>query len=563
VAGDDEDDAEADNEAGVARPDGRQPEEDFAAPSDASTIDPDVIARALRDASSTAPDVIARALRDASSTAPDVIARALRDASTTAPDVIARALRDASTIDPDAIARALEASRQNLAGAPEKLVPEAELDEPPEEEQEPSLPREEVARELIELRESLHGQGISSTVHGSRLFDGGYELRFDLIAGRSTRTVAVDVASARVLLSIDVSAWRSLQRYDGIWSEPEGVVEIALRGERFGPSPSHLLRRLSANSSSRADVDPEASGIELTDEATRIMLRIGPASEVAHALLSLPNRPRRRFLTVRLSNVAVSTADTADELAERVADALSLDLDLTLGVSLMPQRLENRDLARRRSVRRGGPFTFPRNSYPHAPILLYQAGRDRATAPLIRYWSLYQVLEYFFPKHSQAQALRQLARHLRSPSFNAHHDEDVLRAVQLATAAGKGSGSEEDQLVTTLRAITTPVEILNFAEEGGITDHLEDRRSELTNRNLKLSTGDELLVQLGQRIYDIRCRIVHSKGGSQRDGGPGLLPGTHHDDLIRIELPLMEYLAQQALVSAAEPLSLPHRAIPT
>jgi hypothetical protein len=81
----------------------------------------------------------------------------------------------------------------------------------------------------------------------------------------------------------------------------------------------------------------------------------------------------------------------------------------------------------------------------------------------------------------------------------------------------------------------------------------------VTGKVLKLS-GDRgaLLSEVAVRIYDIRCRIVHSKSSSERDIGPGLLPGTHHDDLLRDELPLMEYLAQAALVSAAEPLVLPH-----
>jgi hypothetical protein len=95
--------------------------------------------------------------------------------------------------------------------------------------------------------------------------------------------------------------------------------------------------------------------------------------------------------------------------------------------------------------------------------------------------------------------------------------------------------------------------------QSGLAEQLEDRKSELTEYAVKLNASGELISQLARRIYDIRCRIVHSKSTSQREGGPGLLPGTHHDDLVRNELPLMEYLAQQALVSAAEPLVLPQR----
>lgn len=468
--------------------------------------------------------------------------------------------KEPGTVDSDALVQALRDSTYGRS-APDKLVSETALEEPVDEEQDqpPLEAADDVPEQLTALREALAASGFSPELRKRPESDEGFELHFDLMAGRSTRTVAVDVGAARVLLETDVSAWRSLQRYDGIWSESEGIVEIALRGERFGLPLPYLLRRLSGLSPAESSEDAEALGIELTDSNSGVSLRIGEASDIASALLSVARRPRRRFITLRVSNVAVSTSGDADNLAQLIADTLSFDLDMAFGALLMPQRLENRNLVRGRSIRRTGRFSFPRNSYPHEAVLLYQAGRDKSTAPLIRYWSLYQVLEYFFPKHTQAEALRQLSRHLRSPAFDPFRDEDVLKAVQLATSAGKGFGSEEEQLLTTLRAITSPEEVVDLATMSRLKGQLEDRKCELTNKALKFSAGDELMPQLAQRIYDIRCRIVHSKSASQRDSGPGLLPGTHHDDLVRNELPLMEFLAQQALVSAAEPLMLPPR----
>jgi hypothetical protein len=127
----------------------------------------------------------------------------------------------------------------------------------------------------------------------------------------------------------------------------------------------------------------------------------------------------------------VSKSSDADDLAERISDSLLLDLDIALGIRLIPRRLENRKAVRARSLRRRGRVAFPRNSYPHAPTVLYQAGREAGTAPLIRYWSFYQVLEYFFPQYNQAETLRQLSRLLRSPSFNPHIEDFFLKPIDI------------------------------------------------------------------------------------------------------------------------------------
>lgn len=359
-------------------------------------------------------------------------------------------------------------------------------------------------------------------------------------------------------MGADVSAWRSLQRYDGIWSQAEGTVEIVLRDQRFGGSLTYWLRRLTGTSEAN-HIDPVALEIHPVDEQARARLQIGSASDIASVLLAGPRWLRRGLITMRISGIAVSTADDADNLAEQVADSVSVDFDIASGVLFTPQRLEDRSALRARRLRPPRSPRFPRNNYPHAAVVLYRAGRVRTNTPLIRYWSYYQVLEYFFPKYSQADALNQVGRLLRSPAFDAYRDEQVLKVIELATNARTGSVTEEQQLLTTIKAITSTKELLDVVESADLVVHLENRKSELTQIAVTVAPTDDLLVQLARRIYDIRCRIVHSKSSSERDPGPGLLPGTHHDDLVERELPLMEYLAQQALVTSAEPLILPTR----
>jgi hypothetical protein len=166
------------------------------------------------------------------------------------------------------------------------------------------------------------------------------------------------------------------------------------------------------------------------------------------------------------------------------------------------------------------------------------------------------VLEYFFPKYTRADSLQRMARVLRSPTFDAHDDQDVLRAVSVAADAGNARLSEEDQLIVCLRAIITDRELEEFIDECDLRERLADKRGTLSSKLVTSKSGEDLVAQLGHRIYDIRCRIVHSKGFSQREDGPGLLPGTSDEDLVLYELPLIDFLAGQALAAAASRLDM-------
>jgi hypothetical protein len=110
-----------------------------------------------------------------------------------------------------------------------------------------------------------------------------------------------------------------------------------------------------------------------------------------------------------VSPTGVTTTEEADGLIERVADSLSFDLQVRTGFTILPQRLENPDVTvRRQGIRRRTSLTFPKSRYPHAPVALYRAGVERSRSALIRYWALYQVLEYFFPTLGHYEVLYKL-----------------------------------------------------------------------------------------------------------------------------------------------------------
>lgn len=259
-------------------------------------------------------------------------------------------------------------------------------------------------------------------------------------------------------------------------------------------------------------------------------------------------------MTLTVDPVRLSTTAGADELIEALTDSLSLQVGMRRGMLLTPRRLEDQEVVRSQYRRPGGSLNFPMSRFPHAPVALYLAGRERTTSPLLRYWAFYQVLEYFFPKYARAEMLQRISQVVRSPTFDPHSDEDIIRLASVTEFSGARMG-EEDQLTQCLSAIVTVDEVRRIIQECELVDRLADKKSSLSSQTVNVRSED-LLVQLSRRIYDIRCRIVHSKSASHREGGAGLLPGTSDEDLIRFELPLIDFLSEKALVASSDRLDM-------
>jgi hypothetical protein len=349
-----------------------------------------------------------------------------------------------------------------------------------------------------------------------------------------------------------LAGWKSLPKYDGIWNAQSDVVEVAVRSDTLLTGP-----RVPAQLGGESGLT-----LHLTSPGSSAELQIGLGSEVA-GLLALGSRFRRlKTLTLTLRNCGATDETSAEKIVERIADSLFHELELRFRIHLSLSRLERRfpstarGMARRRE-RQDVSLVFPDQSYPHEAMMLYRSAHQRV-APLIRYWAYYQVLEYFFPRYSLEDARKRLSQVIRDPLFDRYNENDVTKAVQ-AASSNLSNSREEEQLKLTIASIVDESDIRDFIEtDRTLANQLSDKHSEVSHLRVTLHDAD-VRSTISSRIYDIRCQIVHNK----REGGPrgstGLIPGSHHEDLVRVELPLIEYLAQRALVAGSERLVVPEK----
>lgn len=353
------------------------------------------------------------------------------------------------------------------------------------------------------------------------------------------------------LLSCEFGGWKALRRYVGFYNEDRGEIEVGIRAEFTG-----RMRRLLQEASGHDEDDVLASFQR--DDGCWIGIR--SARAIGPAIWGQVGR-----YAIAVSGVEI--VGDADDYIEPIADSVLTWLDSGFRVHASIMRRERRRQLKPAdsAIRPSPPYLFPSNRYPHEAAMLYRSGRQRDIPPSIRYWSLYQVLEYFFPAYALQDARHAASIAVKNPVFNPHSTQqvDALVAAVLSSAAGVRA-REPEQLEATVSALITDQELRSFidgATRGDLAEHLKVRKGGLSVHSISTDAAGDLRKTLSNRIYDIRCRIVHSKSESKREEGPGLIPGSHEEDQIHRELVLMEMLALRALIASAEPLTVkPRRA---
>lgn len=388
-------------------------------------------------------------------------------------------------------------------------------------------------------------------------------VRMHLPNGRFTRPITVYAGDVEDLLSIEFEKYVVLGDYVATVDKTSGRVEALMVGSRFAGRSyiGGVISRLPGAeviAEGDAELDKEAfedSGDlrqsaaqkwRLSVEQNGISIEISPASSAFEMLLE-------RGVTIKVDGADTSSHDEALETLERYAAAMLFDLDVVYGIhmQLAKRRRQNR---RRRRERPSNPPKFPRNKYAGQALELYQYGRSAAGLPLLEYLAYYQSIEYFFPFFAKEQTVHSVRSQLLHPGFDPLNDDALNRLINLAAPAAKTGMAEREQLRATIRACMTEADVRDFIESlPEYSEHFCAKRQKIKGVGaFQLSDNQrDIRDQAADRIYAIRCRIVHSKqdgGGNSHDV---LLPSSAETESLLADVELIRLVAQRALIARA------------
>jgi hypothetical protein len=174
--------------------------------------------------------------------------------------------------------------------------------------------------------------------------------------------------------------------------------------------------------------------------------------------------------------------------------------------------------------------------------------------PLLQFLAFYQVIEFYFPTYSKAEAQRKLKAILKDPTFRGERDADVGKLLSaIYISRGGAFGDERSQLRATLTECVDPVALREFLESN------KDRKQFYLTKGAGQSyhkiplanPAADLRNEIAERVYDIRCKIVHTKDDSRDGEMKQLLPFSPEAQQLLIDIELIQYIAQQVLIAGS------------
>ncbi|WUH90866.1 hypothetical protein OG900_12675 [Streptomyces sp. NBC_00433] len=407
---------------------------------------------------------------------------------------------------------------------------------------------------LLTLEEEVRAQG--AEYKWSNSYDDSACLDVEIKCGRRSRYITISESDAPGYLGFEFAKFRGLgeyEAYEALAGEP--CIEVALAGNY---PRLRMLDRIPGWSSD--DPSPRWSRSQGVVEVR------GDRGENWSAELGSPSKnfsllSKYSAATLRIKGRNNQTHDEALKFLEIAGSAILFEIDLKYGIPLTMRRIRPLGGMRvsRRAVRVDTPPVLPRLQYATEPLSLYWYARSAQGMPLLEFLAYYQVLEYYFPRYSQRDLLDKLRNELRDPTFRTDDDRDLSRILRISQQSGRGYGDERGQLKSTLRYCVSEDAISGFFDANlEVREHFSNRRQVIGGLT-SLDIGGkkvDLINAICERVYEIRCRVVHSKedGGGQQDGL--LMPFSPEAESLRAENILMRFLAQKILIAGASDLPL-------
>ncbi|HEV2488150.1 MAG TPA: hypothetical protein VGT08_21690 [Terracidiphilus sp.] len=412
----------------------------------------------------------------------------------------------------------------------------------------PSLTLPEPPEYFLRLKSHCDQQGLASTIDLSEPFP---NVAIELKNGKLSRTVYVgNEPEALALLELPIGELVFLGGYVAICSYSGRWIEAAVRAHGFGPTTRPALRTVFGNIGSK---DEGPAEIEVTGPSG-MTIRLVERGQI----LPLLDYGSRIYL--RVEGIGITEHDKALNLLDDLSNALFMQIDFRFNLPLTISRetsIPRRPVRPRGQLDEDNQLSFPRHSYDRSPSSLYWYARSASSMPLLQFLAFYQCIEFFFPQYSRQETIARLKNVLKDPAFDIHRDPCMNLLLNAAVEGRRGLPEERKQLGATLKLCIDPIALRDFLNE------TDDRKKfygseykKISDKRILIAEDQNVVEQTAERVYDIRCKVVHTKNFEGSDRDEMILPFSSEAELLADDVELIKFLARKVMVASSVPLGL-------
>ncbi|NTV67912.1 MAG: hypothetical protein HGB06_09600 [Chlorobaculum sp.] len=356
------------------------------------------------------------------------------------------------------------------------------------------------------------------------------------------------------LLSIEFERYTFLTGLNAICSYDKGLVEAIVKPiSGIGVSRNSYRRLLGIILPDGTDsLENYSINLESHIEPKTTISLSSPTKEMT----ILAGRISRPYLSLKIQRDGIKQQDQAEEILKKLSDALFFQIDLLTDVPLflVRDRRSSRTRPKRNPQKNQIELIYLTVEYDSAPISLYWYARSAVGMPLLQFLAFYQVIEFYYNTYSEAEARRRLKKILKNPTFRGDPDADIGKILSTIQVTKTGAvGDERSQLKATLNECIDPESLRDFLLfDKERMDFFSSKTKYLPVHKLPLSNPNvDLRNDVADRLYEIRCKIVHTKLDPRTGDLELLLPFSKEADQLHFDIELIQYLEQQILVSTS------------
>ena len=162
--------------------------------------------------------------------------------------------------------------------------------------------------------------------------------------------------------------------------------------------------------------------------------------------------------------------------------------------------------------------------------------------------------------YSVREAQRVLTTKIKDPTFNFDKTTDVAKLLQALRISYRGGyGSEREQLFSVIESCVEEDELVTFINEANDRREFYRDKSKFTHVSqvkIPLSGSEGSVIKsVAERLYDVRCRIVHAKAEQDQDMSV-ILPFSKAAQSLTHDIALARLVARKTLVAGGAKLRI-------
>ncbi|MFC2045703.1 hypothetical protein ACFLUH_03390 [Chloroflexota bacterium] len=393
------------------------------------------------------------------------------------------------------------------------------------------------------------------------------DLVLSIPRGRNKQDIRIqDAEDSELIRSIKFENYTFLERYEGICCYKDGTIEAIVRPIRNIPSRIVMRRLMNLNNKEFNKLNSKDSILALqgkTSDKDTIRVSIGaPTKEMLilgqSTFFGFEDEPDD--LTIKITGVKIENNKDATTTLEKISNSLLFQINqvrrfpMMLTVHREPLRVflgtGSSALDKTKMI------TFPKHEYDTEPMNLFWHAQSARQMPLLQFLAYYQVLEHYFPFYTNKEVQAEVKNILKEPDFDPDNARDMNRVIKsISSRTRKGYGEEKAQLSAAIRGCTQDEDIRDVLKRDHILEYFKEEYKQLSTYKVTGNNKDiPLANQLSDRIYDIRCKIVHTKAEDVET--EKILPFTRQEILLQVENEIMEFLASKTLIAGSKKLSI-------